>query len=312
VAASYEEFFARRELKPGQNSSVRVFDLATGQIEEVYATASAIVGTANWTYNDTLVFNANGRIFQVSVAGGQPQLIDFGRTDLNHDHTLSPERDAIYLTTNGCDLLRGSLAGGPPVVVTDNHDGLVARYAHGVSPDGGTLLFTGGNTNGWLAPYHIYALDLASRQVRQLTDSAPFRDDGPEFTPNAEWIYLQSDRAAQLSGHMQIFRMRPDGTDLTQITHDARVNWFPHPSPDGRHLVYLSYEPLVVGHPFHVFVDLVVLELPSHAEVARFEIFGGNGSLSENGWSPDGQKFSFTEYRLCQEQTRHQEGDMAT
>ena len=42
---------------------------------------------------------------------------------------------------------------------------------------------------------------------------------------------------------MQLWRMRPDGAALEQMTDDERVNWFPHPSPDRRHVLYLAYEP---------------------------------------------------------------------
>ena len=48
---------------------------------------------------------------------------------------------------------------------------------------------------------------------------------------------------------MQIWRMRADGTEQEQVTTDEFNNWFPHPSPDGRALVFLSYEKDVTGHP---------------------------------------------------------------
>ena len=56
---------------------------------------------------------------------------------------------------------------------------------------------------------------------------------GPEYSPDGEWIYFSSERAAKVPGHAQCFRMRPDGTGIEQLTFDERVNWFPHVSPDG-------------------------------------------------------------------------------
>ncbi|MEL6465000.1 MAG: hypothetical protein AAFQ58_08525 [Pseudomonadota bacterium] len=35
-----------------------------------------------------------------------------------------------------------------------------------------------------------------------------------------------------------IWRIRTDGTDLRQMTTDAPVNRFPHPSPDVSHVLY--------------------------------------------------------------------------
>ena len=48
---------------------------------------------------------------------------------------------------------------------------------------------------------------------------------------------------------MQIWRMKADGSEQEQVTDDEFNNWFPHPSPDGRTLVFLSYEKDVTGHP---------------------------------------------------------------
>ena len=43
----------------------------------------------------------------------------------------------------------------------------------------------------------------------RLTDAKGV-DDGPEYTPDGRWIYFNSSR----TGRMQIWRMRPDGTEL--------------------------------------------------------------------------------------------------
>ena len=42
-------------------------------------------------------------------------------------------------------------------------------------------------------------------------------DDGSELTPDGQWIYFNSTR----TGRMQIWRMKPDGSDQQQITFDA-------------------------------------------------------------------------------------------
>ena len=62
------------------------------------------------------------------------------------------------------------------------------------------------------------------RRDHRLTDGGcPV--DGPEFSPDGQWIYFNSEAAATQPGHAQIFRMHPTGrgsnTDLSQ-----RVNWF--------------------------------------------------------------------------------------
>jgi len=70
-------------------------------------------------------------------------------------------------------------------------------------------------------------------------------DDGSDYSPDGRWIYFNSDR----SGRMQIWRMNPDGSAMEQLTKDENNNWFAHPSPDGKWIVFLTYGLDVKVHP---------------------------------------------------------------
>ena len=48
---------------------------------------------------------------------------------------------------------------------------------------------------------------------------------------------------------MQIWRMKARRFGQEQITSDDYNNWFAHPSPNGRWIVFLSYAKGVKGHP---------------------------------------------------------------
>src|SRR5690606_28817472 len=96
-------------------------------------------------------------------------------------------------------------------------------------------------------------------------------------------------------GHSQLFRMRIDGSGIEQLTHDDRVNWFPHPSPDGRELVYLSYAPGIVGHPANQRVELRALSEAGRRSRVRRPLLGGQGTVNVNCWSPDGRRFAYVE-----------------
>ena len=52
---------------------------------------------------------------------------------------------------------------------------------------------------------------------------------------------------------MQIWRMKPDGSEQTQVTNDEFNNWFPHISPDGKSMVIISYGQDVEAdeHPYY-------------------------------------------------------------
>jgi TolB protein len=97
---------------------------------------------------------------------------------------------------------------------------------------------------------------------------------------------------------MQIWRMRPDGSDQEQVSFDDYNNWFPHPSPDGRYLTILSYEKQVSGHPENKDVTLRLMSLADRKIEVLGRFFGGQGTVNVPCWSPDGRKIAFVSYQF--------------
>lgn len=60
--------------------------------------------------------------------------------------------------------------------------------------------------------------------------------------------------------------MRPDGSQPEQVPFDERPNWTPHPSPDGKSILILSYDEDVTGHAVNTDVTLRILNVSSGAE----------------------------------------------
>jgi len=99
------------------------------------------------------------------------------------------------------------------------------------------------------------------------------------------------------TGRMQIWRMRADGSGQEQVTGDACYNWFPHPSPDGKWIVYLSSLTVpTTGHPpdGDYFLRLVRAAGGAPREIARF--FGGNGSFNIPCWSRDSARIAYATF----------------
>ena len=90
--------------------------------------------------------------------------------------------------------------------------------------------------------------------------------------------------------------MATDGSQVEQLTHDERVNWFPHISPDGRWVVYISFPPGTLGHPANR--DVILRRMrPDGTEQADLVGFnGGQGTINVNSWSPDSKRFAFVMY----------------
>jgi Tol biopolymer transport system component len=97
---------------------------------------------------------------------------------------------------------------------------------------------------------------------------------------------------------MQIWRMRPDGSGQEAVTSDEYNNWFPHPSPDGKWLVFLSYDKDVKGHPANNDVRLRLMALRGGPIQVLTRVFGGQGTINVPSWSPDSRRLAFVSYQL--------------
>ena len=97
---------------------------------------------------------------------------------------------------------------------------------------------------------------------------------------------------------MQIWRMRPDGTNAGQVTSDEFNNWFPHLSPDGSWMEFITYDKDVKGHPPDKDVMLRMMSLRDHKIVVLAKLLGGQGTINVPSWSPDSLKLAFVSYQL--------------
>lgn len=296
-------FAARgRQLQPGQTSELRVIDCETGTSTVVFSTKH-VIEAPNWTPDGaTLVFNAGGQIWRVPVDGSaSPSLIDTAPLcDLNNDHVLSPDGRLLYLSSDDGHLYRVAIEGGTPQRVSNVHAEPFHYYLHGISPDGGTLAYVAIEGSGAGRRINLFTVPASGGADTRLSDiDRP--NDGPEYSPDGAWIYFNSERASDRPGHAQIFRMRPDGSGIEQLTFDERVNWFPHLAPNGARLVYISYPPDTLGHPpdREVLLRLMAPDGCDARDLVAF--FGGQGSLNVNSWAPDSRRLAYVAYPQASE-----------
>lgn len=241
----------------------------------------------NWFPDSTrtLYFNSKGHLFRLRDGALKP--VDLGTLhNINNDHGVTRDgktwafsSDFIYV-----------LSDGRMRQVTEN----APSYFHGWSPDGQTLVYCGLRAKN----FDIYRISVNGGAETRLT-SNPGKDDGPEFSPDGQSIYYNSDQ----SGSMQIWRMKPDGSDKEQITNDDADNWFPHISPDGKMMAFLSYDRGVGDHPENKDVRIRVMTLATREISVLAKLFGGQGTINVNSWSPDSQSLAFVSYQIVPDQT---------
>ena len=247
----------------------------------------------NWSRDGkTLFFDGDGKIMAVAANGGTPQALPIGdATRCNGSHGLSPDGKQLAITcsTPGKPESRVyivSATGGEPRLVTEHAN----SYFHSWSPDGKTILFTRPD-HGSL---NIFAIPAEGGEEHALTTGTGTSDD-PDYSPDGRYIYFNSDRT---SGPMQIWRMRPDGSSPEQVTHDDQVNWTPHPSPDGRSIVFISYQKGTTGHPANQPIALRILNLEDGQIHVLFHLIGGSGTMNVNSWAPDSRQLAFVSYQM--------------
>lgn len=282
-------------------SVLQTYDVVTGE-RKVLKKFDEHIEAPNWSMDGSfLVYNSNGHIFRYDLATGESALIPTGVcTRCNNDHVLS--RDGRWMAISaGTDedgwskVWTVPIEGGEPRQITP----LKPSYLHGISPDGSTLAYCA-DRNGNFDVYTIPA-DGSAPETRLTT--AEGLDDGPEYSPCGNYIWFNSVR----SGLMQAWRMRADGSEQTQMTHDEANNWFPHISPDGERVVFVSYYVGDVApgdHPANKNIRIRMMNADGTGVTTLIATdpdkgeLGGQGTMNVNSWSPDSRRFAFVTYEF--------------
>jgi TolB protein len=277
-------------------SVLEILDVPSGKLDRVYK-AEVPFEAPNWMRDGkALIYNVSGRaadwgqLCRFDLAAKTPVILNTAPClRNNNDHVLSFDGTMLGISDQSAGhggqsrVFTVPVAGGTPKAITP----LTPSYFHGWSPDGKFLVYTGGR-NG---KYDIYKIPAAGGPGEtRLTDS-PGLNDGPEFTPDGKYIYFNSTRG----GTMQLWRMKPDGQDQEQVTNDEFNNWFPHISPDGKWIVFISFGKDVApaDHPYYkqVYIRLMAIEGGKPKVIAY--VYGGQGTMNVPSWSPDSTRIAF-------------------
>ncbi|WP_406437992.1 hypothetical protein OHB14_56385 [Streptomyces sp. NBC_01613] len=294
-----------RRLRSGQRARIRVWNRATGAARTVYESHDRLYEAPNWTPDGRLLVNGDGLLWTLPTDGSAaPRAVPAqGLPDVNNDHVLSPDGTTVFASANDWHIWEVPLVGGAARRITAEDGGM--HFLHGVSPDGRRLGYVRLEPEGdnWWASATIHTVGVDGRDdVAVTTDPGPA--DGCEWTPDGAWIYFNTEQFSQQPGHAQLARVRPDGTELEQLTFDERVNWFPHIAPTGDVAVYLSYPPGTTGHPADLPVELRLVHVDAWQEPTTLvALDGGQGTINVPSWAPDASAFAFVDYPFDQQKT---------
>ena len=261
--------------QPGRGAATQRYStLRTLQVDDQFRRAvvvrsvPAYMQSANWTSDGkTLYFHEDGQIKRMPAAGGEPASVALGGLhDCSGNFGLSPDVKTLAV----------SCAHDLYVVIDGKPRRLTQGYFHAWSPDSQTIAFTRGSAD----KADIFTIPAAGGAETRLTSDTI--NDGPDYSPDGKYLYFDSSR----SGSIQIWRMKPDGTEAEQVTADDNTNSSPHVSPDGKSVAFLSEAPSQAS--------LKILSDGLIRTVATFE--GDRGSFSMYGWG-DHNHLAFISYQ---------------
>ena len=290
--------------RPTYRSAIVSHDLSSST-SKVLHEADGVWEAPNWSRDGRhLLVNSGGRLYRIPVDGSaapEPLALD-PSIRANNDHDYSP--DGKLLAISG-----SSPASRQSQIYVANADGTNHRlvvaaspsYFHGWSPDGKQLAFVANRGN---KQYDLYRVPVGGGEEQRLT-FIPAAYDGPDYSPDGKWIYYNANRG----GGWNIWRMPaagagPDDALAQRVTDDALEDWFPHPSPNGKLLLFLSFPAGTAGHDDRsARVQLRTIPMPgdrieSVVPKTVVEVTGGQGTINVNSWSPDSTRFAYVTYQV--------------
>jgi Tol biopolymer transport system component len=146
-------------------------------------------------------------------------------------------------------------------------------------PFTGTIAFLGGSGNH----DHIYVMNADGSGVKDITPPNLLSILDLTWSPGAQ--YIAFDAATNLMLIRQIYKMKADGSDLTQLTFGQQSSYGPSWSPDGNHIIFTHNNENIQDEFGYPAQQLYIMKSDG---TGVQQLIGGNQSISAYSYRNDG------------------------
>lgn len=279
-------------------SRLETIDISNGNRKIVYESTIKFEAPNFMPGGKSLLINSKGSLYTVPMEGGEATKLNTGFADRNNnDHVISFDGKMIGISHHRPGMFGGGstiyvvpIGGGTPKLVTEK----TPSYLHGWSGNNKEVYYVARRDTSRNSSYHIFKASIDNGSETQITNFNFGHVDGPEGSPDGQYIYYNGSQ----TGTMQLYRMRSDGTAIEQLTYDQYNNWFPHVSPDGKWIAYISFPDDIdpSSHPAFKLVSLKIMPVSGGAPRTIAYLYGGQGTINTPSWSPDSKQIAFVSY----------------
>lgn len=128
----------------------------------------------------------------------------------------------------------------------------------------------------------LFVVDADGKNLAQILQVDGSYCHQPDWSPDGDWIAFATDR----DGNIEIYKVRPDGTELTRLTRAPGVDAHPRWSPDGRWLSFTS------NRSGNYDIWLMRADGSDERNLTRHSATDDHAA-----WSPDGKSIAFVSMR---------------
>jgi Tol biopolymer transport system component len=183
-------------------------------------------------------------IFFMDSNGANRVNLTQGRHNVNYSPVVSPDGAKIAFTSyrdrNGEIYVMNADGKNPINLTLHLDDDTFPTW----SPDGRKIAFESMQVaEGVLNHSDIFVMDADGANRTNITQNSRASNRTPSWSPDGSNIAYAAvrnvNRADLWNSDLDIFVMNADGTDPVRLTEDARFNWLPSWSPDGKRIAFV-------------------------------------------------------------------------